>query len=135
MAQNEEWNARGIKDIIKRLEIDGKSPAEALNALTKELDRLDLRNNQIMYVILEGSMFFQLRQMIRIEAWKDRYGKYLSGWLEAVGELDALCSLGTFAYNHPGYQYAEITDTPFCYEAEELGHPLMPKEQCVKMMH
>ncbi len=132
LAQNEEWNARGIKDIIKRLEIDGKSPAEALNALTKELDRLDLRNNQIMYVILEGSMFFQLRQMIRIEAWKDRYGKYLSGWLEAVGELDALCSLGTFAYNHPGYQYAEITDTPFCYEAEELGHPLMPKEQCVK---
>ena len=133
LAQNEEWKAKGIKDIIRKLEIDGKSPAEALNALTKELDRLDLRNNQILYVILEGSMFFQLRQMIRIEAWKDRYGKYLSGWLEAVGELDALCSLGTFAYNHPGYQYAEITDTPFCYEAEELGHPLMPEEQCVKL--
>lgn len=132
LTQSEEWNAEGIKDIVKRLEIDGKSPVDALNALTKELDRLDLRNNQILYVILEGSMFFQLRQMIRIETWKDRYGKYLSGWLKAVGELDALCSLGTFAYNHPGYQYAEITDTPFCYDAEELGHPLMPEKQCVK---
>lgn len=132
LAQSEEWNAEGIKDIVKRLEIDGKSPADALNALTKELDRLDLRNNQILYVILEGSMFFQLRQMIRIEAWKDRYGKYLSGWLEAVGEIDALCSLGTFAYNHPDYKFAEITDTPFCYDAEEPGHPLMPEEQCVK---
>ena len=132
LAQNEEWNAEGIKDIVKRLEIDGKSPADALNALTKELDRLDLRNNQILYVILEGSMFFQLRQMIRIEAWKDRYGKCLSGWLETVGEIDALCSLGTFAYNHPDYLFSEITDTPFCYDAEELGHPLMPEEQCVK---
>ena len=132
LTQSEEWNAEGIKDIVKRLEIDGKSPADALNALTKELDRLDLRNNQILYVVLEGSMFFQLRQMIRIEAWKDRYGKYLSGWLEAVGEIDALCSLGTFAYNHPDYKFAEITDTPFCYDAEELGHPLMPEEQCVK---
>ena len=132
LAQNEEWNTEGIKDIVKRLEIDGKSPADALNALTKELDRLDLRNNQILYVILEGSMFFQLRQMIRIEAWKDRYGKCLSGWLETVGEIDALCSLGTFAYNHPDYLFSEITDTPFCYDAEELGHPLMPKEQCVK---
>lgn len=132
LAQNEEWNAEGIKDIVKRLEIDGKSPADALNALTKELDRLNLRNNQILYVILEGSMFFQLRQMIRIEAWKDRYGKCLSGWLETVGEIDALCSLGTFAYNHPDYLFSEITDTPFCYDAEELGHPLMPKEQCVK---
>ena len=132
LAQNEEWNAEGIKDLVKLLEIDGKSPADALNALTKELDRLDLRNNQILYVILEGSMFFQLRQMIRIEAWKDRYGKCLSGWLETVGEIDALCSLGTFAYNHPDYLFSEITDTPFCYDAEELGHPLMPKEQCVK---
>ena len=132
LAQNEKWNAEGIKDIIKKLEINGKSPAEALNALTKELDRLDLRNNQILYVVLEGSMFFQLRQMIRIETWKDKYGKYLSEWLEAVGKIDALCSLGTFAYNHPNYRYAEITDTPFCYEAEELGHPLMPEGQCVK---
>ena len=132
LAQNEKWNTEGIKDIIKKLEINGKSPAEALNALTKELDRLDLRNNQILYVVLEGSMFFQLRQMIRIETWKDKYGKYLSEWLEAVGKIDALCSLGTFAYNHPNYRYAEITDTPFCYEAEELGHPLMPEGQCVK---
>ena len=123
---------RGYKRYCKTTEIDGKSPADALNALTKELDRLDLRNNQILYVILEGSMFFQLRQMIRIEAWKDRYGKCLSGWLETVGEIDALCSLGTFAYNHPDYLFSEITDTPFCYDAEELGHPLMPKEQCVK---
>ena len=34
LAQSEEWNAKGIKDIIKRLEIDGKSPAEALSANT-----------------------------------------------------------------------------------------------------
>lgn len=52
LAQNEEWNAEGIKDIVKRLEIDGKSPADALNALTKELDRLDLQkqSDSIRYI-------------------------------------------------------------------------------------
>lgn len=56
------------------------------------------------------------------------------GWLEAVGELDALCSLGTFAYNHPAYTYPTITNQPFCFLARNMGHPLMPEAQCVKMM-
>lgn len=132
LMQNEIWVSQEIKTIIDNLQINGQSPSNALKALTKELDRLDLRNNQILYIILEGSMFFQLRQMTRIEKWKDTYGKYLVEWIESVGNIDALCSLATFSYNHQDYVFPEISDTPFCLEAKEMGHPLMPQEQCVK---
>lgn len=132
LAKGETWQAPALRQLTDKLDIDGHSPAEALMQLSKELDRLDLRNNQLLYVILEGSMFFQLRQIVRIERWKARYGKYLMGWLEAVGELDALCSLGTFAYNHPAYTYPTITNQPFCFLARNMGHPLMPEAQCVK---
>ena len=132
LAKGETWQAPALRELTDKLDIDGHSPAEALMQLSKELDRLDLRNNQLLYVILEGSMFFQLRQIVRIERWKARYGKYLMGWLEAVGELDALCSLGTFAYNHPAYTYPTITNQPFCFLACNMGHPLMPEAQCVK---
>ena len=132
LAKGETWQAPALRQLTDKLDIDGHSPAEALTQLSKELDRLDLRNNQLLYVILEGSMFFQLRQIVRIERWKARYGKYLMGWLEAVGELDALCSLGTFAYNHPAYTYPTIAGQPFCFLARNMGHPLMPEAQCVK---
>ena len=132
LAKGETWQAPALRELTDKLDIDGHSPAEALMQLSKELDRLDLRNNQLLYVILEGSMFFQLRQIVRIERWKARYGKYLMGWLEAVGELDALCSLGTFAYNHPAYTYPTITNQPFCFLARNMGHPLMLEAQCVK---
>lgn len=132
LAKGETWQAPALRELTDKLDIDGHSPAEALTQLSKELDRLDLRNNQLLYVILEGSMFFQLRQIVRIERWKARYGKYLMGWLEAVGELDALCSLGTFAYNHPAYTYPTITNQPFCFLARNMGHPLMLEAQCVK---
>lgn len=132
LAKGETWQAPALRELTDKLDIDGHSPAEALMQLSKELDRLDLRNNQLLYVILEGSMFFQLRQIVRIERWKARYGKYLMDWLEAVGELDALCSLGTFAYNHPAYTYPTITNQPFCFLARNMGHPLMPEAQCVK---
>ena len=132
LAKGETWQAPALRRLTDQLDIDGHSPAEALMQLSKELDRLDLRNNQLLYVILEGSIFFQLRQIVRIERWKERYGQYLTGWLEAVGELDALCSLGTFAYNHPSYTYPTIAAQPFCFTARSMGHPLMPEAQCVK---
>ena len=120
-----------LVSLKKKFESQGKKAPEILSVLAKELDRLDLRNNLILYAILEGSMFWQLRQMLRIERWKEEHGTHLLQWLEALGNLDALCALGTFAFNHPDYTYPVITDKPFVFCAKDMGHPLMPREQCV----
>lgn len=132
LAKAENWKSAGMQELMERFNLNGQSPIQALQQLSKELDRLDLRNNQFLYVLLEGSIFFQLQEIVRIERWKARYGQYISEWLETVGELDALCSLGTFAYNHPQYTYPELTEKPFCFLATQMGHPLMPVSQCVK---
>lgn len=132
LAKAEDWKSAGMQELMERLNLNGQSPIQALQQLSKELDRLDLRNNQFLYVLLEGSIFFQLQEIVRIERWKARYGQRISKWLETVGELDALCSLGTFAYNHPQYTYPELTEKPFCFLATQMGHPLMPASQCVK---
>ena len=108
-------------------ESHGKKASEVIGVLAKELDRLDLRNNLILYALLEGSMFWQLRQMLRIERWKEEHGTHLLQWLEALGQLDALCALGTFAFNHVEYTYPIITDQPFVFRAKDMGHPLMPR--------
>lgn len=132
LTKAEDWKSAGMLELMERFNLNGQSPVQALQQLSKELDRLDLRNNQFLYVLLEGSIFFQLQEIVRIERWKVRYGQYISEWLETVGELDALCSLGTFAYNHPQYTYPELTEKPFCFLATQMGHPLMPASQCVK---
>ena len=132
LAKAENWKSAGMQELMERFNLNGQSPIQALQQLSKELDRLDLRNNQFLYVLLEGSIFFLLQEIVRIERWKVRYGQHISEWLETVGELDALCSLGTFAYNHPQYTYPELTEKPFCFLATQMGHPLMPASQCVK---
>lgn len=132
LAKAENWKSAGMQELMERFNLNGQSPIQALQQLSKELDRLDLRNNQFLYVLLEGSIFFQLQEIVRIERWKARYGQHISKWLETVGELDALCSLGTFAYNHPQYTYPELTEKPFCFLATQMEHPLMPASQCVK---
>lgn len=132
LAEKETWQSDEMHKLIKRLNADGSSPIKALSQLTHELERLDLRNNQLLYVILEGSIFFQLRQIVRIEQWRQKYGKQVIEWLEVVGELDALCSLGTFGFNNPDYIYPTISDRAFVFEAHGMGHPLMAKNKCIK---
>ena len=131
LADNQTMECSQLVLLKQHFQCNEKIATEALQQLAKELDRLALRNNQILYILLEGSMFWQLRQMLRIERWKQEHGTHLLQWLEALGKLDALCALGTFAFNHPEYTYPAIADEPFVFRAKEMGHPLMPRQQCV----
>lgn len=52
-----------------------------------------------------------------------------------AGEMEALISLGTYAYEHPGDVFPEVVEEsesgPF-FDGEGLGHPLVPASQCVR---
>lgn len=111
----------------------GKEPAsEAIRQLSKEMNALNQRNNILAYILLNGLLFWEVRQVMRIERWKERHAASLPVWLDAIGEMDALCSLAGFAYNHPDYAYPTATETPFILCAERMGHPLIHRDRCVR---
>lgn len=110
-----------------------KKASQILMRLITLMNSLDRRNNIFMTILLNGSFFWELWQTMRIERWKEQYSSSLLGWLEAVGEMDAYCSLATFAYNHPDYIYPSLSvSSSFCLEAKSMGHPLMDREKCVR---
>lgn len=147
-----------LKEIRQQIDGEKRKASHSISRLNKLMDELDQRNNVFMYVILNGLFFWELRQIMRIEAWKEQYAAELPGWLDAIGQMDALNSLATFAYNHPDYIYPKIvqaerkgkgnlnkeeesnseTEAPinapssFRLRAEALGHPLMNRDRCVR---
>lgn len=131
LIEAQEMQSLLLKELKMQFGMNGKQTTRILKELAHELEKLDLRNNQILYVLLEGSLFWQLRQIIRIEQWRQKYGAQLLHWLDTLGKVDALCSIATFAYNHPSYAYPVIADKPFVFRAADMGHPLMPARQCV----
>ena len=49
-----------------------------------------------------GALVLVRSQMaVAIDRWHAAHGPALSSWLKAVGELEALGSFATFAYEHP----------------------------------
>ena len=139
--------------LLKRLKAsvsgNGHMASAAIARLDKLMNALDQRNNYLMYALLNGTFCWELWQVMRIEAWKEQHASKLPVWLQTIGETDALCSMGTFAYNHPDYPFPILTEksytnpadntsvratdkAPFLLRGEGLGHPLMKPGQCVR---
>ena len=129
----ESWDVddKGISSIKQSIKDSNSNASEAIKQLSKKMSALDQRYNIYLALILNGLCFWELRQFMKIEEWKIKYGSQLSIWLDAISEVDAYCSLATFAFNHPDYHYPKVCDSTFMLQAKEVGHPLMNRNNCI----
>ena len=105
--------------------------SQSIHRLSQIIGALDQRFS-LMGILFNIFFLRDIRQTIRLEQWQKEYAHSLEKWFEALGQFDALCSLGTFAFNHPNYTYATPTDSYFQMEGKNLGHPLISEDHCVR---
>lgn len=132
LTEKKEMRSPVLQQLKAELTNKNETASQAVRQLSKLMNALDQRNNLLMSTILNGLIFWELRQVMRIEQWKEMHADNLPRWIETIGEIDAYCSLATFAYNHPGYIYPEICSQSFHLQAKALGHPLMDRNKCVR---
>jgi DNA mismatch repair ATPase MutS len=53
-------------------------------------------------------------------------------WLTATGEIEALCSLASHAFEHPDDSFPEFSTESHWLEAEGAGHPLLEEKRVVR---
>jgi len=99
--------------------------------LSRVVENLESRRNPIL-AFLDPFVFWSLQCAFAVESWRRRFGGALRGWLDAVGEIEALSSLANHAYEHPSDVFPEFTAEAPWFEAEGLAHPLMPEKRAVR---
>jgi hypothetical protein len=67
-----------------------------------------------------------------VDAWRQHSGVALGRWLEAVGQFEALCALAAHAFEGPDDTFPEVVADGPCFDGEGLGHPLIPRDRCVR---
>ena len=110
---------------------EGVSASQAIRGLSRLIGALDQRYSMAGLLL----NLFLLRDVwlaARVERWMARHARHVADWFGALAEVDALCSLGGFAFNHPDYPYPDLTDAYFCMEGRGLGHPLIHRDRCVR---
>ena len=93
--------------------------------LRKLVALLEARRNQF-FAPFAVVLLWTTHVALAIERWRLRSGSRIGDWIEAVGEIEALGSLASFALEHPAYAMPEIAAEGPLFEARELGHPLIP---------
>jgi DNA mismatch repair ATPase MutS len=65
-----------------------------------------------------------------LDAWRRRVGSSVRGWMNAVGDLDALSALARVRADNPAWALPEVIDARIDevkqIRASNLGHPLIP---------
>ncbi len=118
------------KALAQQFATDGKRASEHLNDLASILQRLDSLRNAFGWLILNGIAIWNIRYALKLEKWKATHASPLQEWLEALADLDALVSMGGYAYNNPDFAYPVPTDE-FHYSAKNLAHPLLKRGERV----
>ena len=109
---------------------DGTPPSAAIARLARLVDLLESRHS-LFARPFDLVTFWSTHLVFAAERWQREFGPSIRGWLDAVGEFEALTSLSSFAYEHPKYAFPEFAAVGPLFQAEEMNHPLLPANKAV----
>jgi hypothetical protein len=113
--------------LVSGISQSGLPASRHIFRLVRLVDWLESRRNQL-FGIIAWALLLPEQLSFAIEAWRARHGAAAVGWLAAIGEVEALTSLGTFSFEHPDYRFPDLladSEHPRL-QATALGHPLIP---------
>jgi len=130
--EREHFHCALLAEIRRRLQTQGTPPSRQIARLQRLIDYLNncLRNQ--FFVPIAFVLRLPVHLVHAIEVWRADVGPHIPDWLRAVGEFEALACLSGFAFEHPDYPFPKIAETGVCFDARQLGHPLIPAHQCVR---
>jgi hypothetical protein len=129
--EREPFRAAALRRLVSELGTDGDEASRRIARLARLLHWLDAQKNQL-FLPIAAICLWSVQFAVRIDARRGRSGPAIARWLAAVGDFEALCALAAYAYENPDDPFPAIEEAGACFEAEGLGHPLLPVRTCVR---
>ncbi|HUR82301.1 MAG TPA: DNA mismatch repair protein MutS [Thermoanaerobaculia bacterium] len=123
--ERESFTSPRLAALHERLRGSQWPASREIEKLRRLVALLEARRNQF-FAPFAISFLWTTHVALAIERWRVRSGSRVGDWIEAVGEIEALGSLASFALEHPSYAMPELVDDGPLFDARELGHPLIP---------
>ncbi|HWB83129.1 MAG TPA: hypothetical protein VG675_03240 [Bryobacteraceae bacterium] len=129
--EQEQFRSPMLAALRASLETEGLPPSARMRRLRRLMENLDSRDN-VFVRVAEVFIFWSAHTAFGVEAWRRRSGPGVRRWTAATGEIEALCSLASHAFEHPADPFPDLQDGPALFDAEAVGHPLIVEERMVR---
>lgn len=129
--EQERFVSPKLAGLRQALDTRGWPPSRRIANLGRLMELLDSRDHLVVRLI-GPPLLWTTQLAFAIEAWRKFTGTAVGRWMGAVGEIGALISLAGYAYEHPDDPFPEFVEGVALFEAEAMGHPLIPKVRSVR---
>jgi hypothetical protein len=129
--EKEQWKSEKLRELRAAIDTENQPPSEAIRRLVRLIEWLNSRLNPFFAAVGAPLLLWSTQFAFAIEHWRSLHGRAIGRWLDAVGEIEALCSLSAYAYEHPGDPFPEIVEGSTEFEGEDMKHPLLPAAQSI----
>lgn len=123
--------------LLARIQARVKASKEGTGAATAEMRKLgaivgfaDGLSNEVFRLLVAPMFFFEPLIVLALDGWRRRNAKSVRQWLLALGELEALASFATMAFEDATLSWPDVGDA-IRFEATALGHPLINRSKRV----
>ncbi|HKF06629.1 MAG TPA: hypothetical protein VKB49_30205 [Candidatus Sulfotelmatobacter sp.] len=124
------FSAPRLKSLQRELLSQGVKGSDAIAHLKTIIDLSDSRRNLIVG-LLDVPLMYSVQVAFAAERWRRTHGHAVRSWLSAIGAIEALLCLGTYSYEHSSDPFPEFVEGAPCFDATEVGHPLLPSGKCI----
>jgi hypothetical protein len=129
--ERERFTAPLLERLRRGLDKKGAPPSHLIARLNRIMDMLHSRDN-VAVKVLGTPLLWTVQTAFAIEAWRKKSGPSVRHWLVSVGQLEALCALAAYAYEHPGDPFPEFVESGPLFEGVGIAHPLLPESRAVR---
>lgn len=121
------FTSHELQRIQSNLTASNISATQAIKDLAKIEDRISIRNNPVVYFLLNAIFLWDFYSAFRFEDWKVKYAPHCENWFISLGELESLMCFATMI------KVCDQTCLPCIsairgVKAKELGHPMIPND-------
>jgi hypothetical protein len=128
--EGEAFGAPALLSVKSRLTLSARRASDEISALERIVGYVDARRNDVFRLFIGSFLLWDVHWARALDCWRARAGARLRDWLNALGEVEALASLGAFAFEHPDFAWPELVADPE-FDAVGLSHPLLPADRRV----
>ncbi|NFU79573.1 DNA mismatch repair protein MutS [Clostridium sporogenes] len=111
LIEKEEVECKKLKNIKKVLFNEKESSIKAIKELNIISEKVNLRYNGILYIVLNIFFLWDYQCVFSLEAWKLKYGDKIEKWLNGIGEIESLASLAVLTHINDKIYFPNIHDS------------------------
>ena len=130
--ERQEFRHERLRSLQSALQTDGLQPSQQIARLDRLIRNLNNTLRNQFFAMIGFLLALPVHLVHAVEIWRQHVGRQIPQWLDVVAEIEALVSLSGFAYENPDAVFPELVTPGPCFDAEQIGHPLLPRDHCVR---